>query len=138
MGFTICCSETGATVTRQLVGESADQSKVSDKAFYKLYTTLTKYFLRTTFLISSGEEIDSDADTPIVNKRQNDNMTLEKLLINLDKVERIRGFYSPSSIMACRPRGAEPPAPDDTEGWRNLFVDARDHAFNQLDQDQIP
>lgn len=62
MAFTLCCSETGATKTRHLVGEAADQAKVSDKAFYKLYTTLTKYFLKTTFLISSGEELDSDAD----------------------------------------------------------------------------
>jgi hypothetical protein len=64
----------------------------------------------------------------------NGEMTLAKLLKNLDKVERIRGFYSPSSIMACRSKGAEPPAPDDTDGWRQLFVDARDYAFGQLDQ----
>ncbi len=78
----------------------------------------------------------------------NGEMTLEKLLANLNKVERIRGFYNPSSsIMDCRSRGAELPPPDDTEGWRRLFVDARDHAFEQLDRavedekippDQIP
>lgn len=137
MSFTLCCSESGATVTRQLIGEAADQSKVSDKAFYKLYTTLEKYFLKITFLISSGEELDSDADVPIVAKVANcqgNEMTLSKLLINLDKVERIRGFYSLSSIMACRPKGAVPPPPDDTEGWRQLFVDARDYAFEQLEQ----
>lgn len=149
MEFTICCSETGATVTRQLVGEAADQSKVSDKAFYKLYTTLTKYFLRTTFLISSGEELDSDSDTPRpTSHSQNGGMTLEKLLINLNKIERIKGFYGPSSsIMACHSKGAELPPPDDMEGWRQLFKDARDHAFEQLDRavedgkispDQIP
>ena len=75
-------------------------------------------------------------------------MTLEKLLANLNKVERIRGFYGPfSPIMDCRSRAAELPPPDDTEGWRQLFVDARDHAFEQLDRavedekippDQIP
>ena len=134
MEFTICCSETGATVTRQLVGEAADQAKVSDKAFYKLYTTLTKYFLRTTFLISSGEELDSDSDTPRPTS-QNNKMTLEKLLANLNKVGRIRGFYGPSSpIMDCRSKGTELPSPDDTDGWRQLFVDARDHAFGQLDR----
>ena len=78
----------------------------------------------------------------------NGEMTLEKLLANLNKVLRIRGFYNPSSsIMDCRSRGAELPPPDDTEGWRRLFVDARDHAFEQLDKavedekippDQIP
>lgn len=134
MEFTICCSETGATVTRQLVGEAADQSKVSDKAFYKLYTTLTKYFLKTTFLISSGEELDSDSDAPVVSQNHGDGMTLEKLLVNLDKVERIKGFYSPSLIMTCRSKGAEPPPSDDIDGWRQLFADARDYAFEQLDR----
>jgi len=133
MAFTLCCSETGATVTRQLVGEAADQSKVADKAFYKLYTTLTKYFLRTTFLISSGEELDSDSDAPRPTS-QNGGMTLAKLLINLNKVERIRGFYNLSSIMACRSKGAESPDAGDTEGWRQLFVDARDYALEQADR----
>lgn len=134
MEFTICCSETGATVTRQLVGEAADQSKVSDKAFYKLYTTLTKYFLRTTFLISSGEELDSDSDAPGP-ARQNGEMTLAKLLTNLNKVKRIKGFYNPSSsIMDCRPKGSELPSPNDTDGWRQLFVDARDYALEQADR----
>jgi len=65
----------------------------------------------------------------------NGEMTLEKLLANLNKVERIRGFYGPSSpIMDCRSKGAELPPPDDTDGWRGLFVDARDHAFEQLDK----
>jgi hypothetical protein len=35
--------------------------------------------------------------------------------------------------MACR-KDAEPPAPDDIDGWRILFEDARDYAFEQLDQ----
>lgn len=65
----------------------------------------------------------------------NGEMTLAKLLIYLDKVERIRGFYNPpSSIMACRSKGAELPPPDDTEGWQQLFVEARDYAFEQLDR----
>lgn len=62
MAFTLCCSESGATETRYFWGEAADQSYVSDKAFYKLYTTLEKYYLKTTFLISSGDDLDSDAD----------------------------------------------------------------------------
>lgn len=69
------------------------------------------------------------------NGNGNGKMTLEKLLINLDKVERIRGFYNPSSsIMDCRSKGAELPPSDDTDGWRQLFVDARNHAFEQLDR----
>lgn len=140
MAFTLCCSETGVVETRYLVGEASDQTKVSDKAFYKLYTALTKYFLRTTFLISSGGELDSDADIPAVTRNSNGEMNLGKLLVILDRVEKgdkveyIKGFYTPVSIMDCRGRGAEPPAPDDTEGWRNLFVDARDHAFEQIER----
>jgi hypothetical protein len=82
------------------------------------------------------------------NGNGNGEMTLEKLLANLNKIERVRGFYGPSSpIMACRSAGAELPPADDMEGWRQLFVDARDHALGQLNRaiedgkispDQIP
>jgi hypothetical protein len=65
----------------------------------------------------------------------NGEMTLAKLLTNLNKVERIDGFYSkPEEIMACRSKGAEPPPSDDIEGWRQLFVDARNHAFEQIER----
>jgi hypothetical protein len=140
MAFTLACGETGQTETRHLWGEAVDFTKASDKAFYKLYTTLEKYFLKTTFLISSGDDFDGDADDSNsasgtqVSAAASNEMTLAKLLINLDKVRRIKGFYSPSSIMACRPRSAEPPAADDMDGWRQLFTDARDYAFEQLDQ----
>lgn len=65
----------------------------------------------------------------------NDEMTPAKLLAHIEKDDRIKGFYnSPDAIMACRPKSSSAPAPDDTEGWRQLFVDARDYAFEQLDQ----
>lgn len=57
--FTIACGETGETVTSKVWGEAVDYG---DKALNKLYTTTEKYFLKTTFLISSGDEVDSDAD----------------------------------------------------------------------------
>lgn len=150
MAFTLCCSETGATETRHLVGEAADQAKVSDKAFYKLYTTLEKYFLKTTFLISSGEELDSDADVSPQKRGQdngstNGDMTLAKLLATLNTIKqgRIKGFYDkPEKIMACRSKGAEPPSPDDTQGWRVLLADAYSYAFEQIERavedDKIP
>jgi hypothetical protein len=56
--FTIGDGETGQTVSRSIWGEAVDYS---DKAFFKLYTTTLKYFLLTTFLISSGDELDADA-----------------------------------------------------------------------------
>lgn len=62
-------------------------------------------------------------------------MTLAKLLTELNRVERIKGFYSkPDEIMACRSKGAESPDADDIEGWRQLFEDARNYAFEQLDR----
>jgi hypothetical protein len=139
MAFTLCCSETGATETRHLVGEAADQAKVSDKAFYKLYTTLEKYYLKTTFLISSGEELDSDSDVPDArrNKTSNGDMSLGKLLALLRKVEvsGMATFYeSPEAIMACRAKGSPLPAADDTQGWRNLFTDARDYAIDRINE----
>jgi hypothetical protein len=95
-----------------------------------------KITLYTEEVRAFGEIHNALRVAPSVPTNGNDNgeMTLEKLLVNLDKVERIKGFYSPSSIMACRPKSAEPPAPDDTDGWRQLFVDARNYAFEQLDQ----
>jgi hypothetical protein len=143
MAFTLCCSETGATETRHLVGEAADQTKVSDKAFYKLYTTLEKYFLKTTFLISSGDELDSDSDVHTVQtkrsdkSRSNGDMSLEKLLTLLRKVEvpGMATFYDkPKDILACRAISDPLPADDDVEGWRNLFVDARDYAIDRINE----
>ncbi len=69
------------------------------------------------------------------NGNGNGEMTLEKLLIELNRVERIKGFYNPSSsiMAACRSEGTELPSPDDTDGWRQLFVDARDYALEQAD-----
>lgn len=145
MAFTLCCSETGATETRCLVGEAAEQAKVSDKAFYKLYTTLEKYYLKTTFLISSGDEIDSDSnDNQIRQQRQvtptaptNGDMSLVKLLGLLRKVE-VKGmdtFYQKTEdILACRAKAAPLPAADDTQGWRNLFADARDYAIDRINE----
>lgn len=58
MVFTICCGETGEEMERSLWGEATDYQ---DKAFNKLYTTLEKYFLISTFLISTGDDNDSDS-----------------------------------------------------------------------------
>jgi len=60
-------------------------------------------------------------------------MDLEMLWSQLDRVKRISGFYeTPAAIMACRPKSSELPAPDDTDGWRMLYVDARDFALAEI------
>jgi hypothetical protein len=90
--------------------------------------------------ITTGDDDDgqsaSSANQPgRQDSAQNDVMTLTKLLATLNKVERVRGFYdSPDAIKACRKKGAELPQADDTEGWRQLYVDARDWALEHFDR----
>lgn len=63
----------------------------------------------------------------------NGEMTLEKLLVQLNRLPNIRGYYkAPQDILACRADGAELPPADDIEGWRVLFVDARDYALEEI------
>lgn len=70
MRFTFACGDTGQTFTCLWGGESADNS---DKSFNKAVTAGTKYFLLSTFLISTGESIKADADnsSPNVAKTTN-------------------------------------------------------------------
>lgn len=91
-----------------------------------LYTEEVRAFGETHNALRVAIAVNSD--------NSNGEMNLAKLLYNLNRVERIEGFYSETSIMDCRGKGAEPPASDDTDGWRVLFVDARDHAFSELDR----
>jgi len=58
--FTIADGETGETESRSVWSEAIDYS---DKAFNKIYTTAEKYFLKTIFLISSGDDVDADIET---------------------------------------------------------------------------
>jgi hypothetical protein len=56
--FTLGCGETGQSVSMSIWNEAIDWG---DKAFNKLYTTAEKYFLINTFLVSTGDEDDTDA-----------------------------------------------------------------------------
>lgn len=128
-------------------------NKTNAKRLAVLYGKMTggwhgkKITLYTEEVKAFGETHNSLRVAEAAPTNGNGEMTLEKLLGTLEKVARIKGFYGTSSIMACRPKSSTAPAPDDTEGWRQLFVDARDYAFEQLDQairegevspDQIP
>jgi hypothetical protein len=66
IAYTLECGETGATVTKTFPAEAVDygRNSTAEKTFYKLYTTSEKYFLKTTFLVASGDELDSDSDMP--------------------------------------------------------------------------
>lgn len=78
------------------------------------------------------------ATNAITPDSQDDTMTLDKLFNNLNRVERIREFYStPDNIMICRAEGTLAPEPDDLDGWRILFVDARDYALDHIGLDEL-
>lgn len=65
----------------------------------------------------------------------NGEMDLEKLLFQLGRLEKIKGFYfAPFEILDCRKPQAEIPEPDDIDGWRTLFADARDYALSEMEQ----
>jgi hypothetical protein len=74
MAYTLECGETGASETKMFSAEAIDYGKAmapsAEKTFYKLYTTSEKYFLKTTFLVASGDELDSDSDAPPSSKKQ--------------------------------------------------------------------
>jgi hypothetical protein len=70
----------------------------------------------------------------VVGQKSNE-MSLEVVYEMLVKVERIKSFYTvPADILQCRPKSAPLPAPDDLDGWRNLYQDARDYALEQIEQ----
>ena len=56
--FTLGCGETGATETSRYVGFAYDNQ---DKGFNKAVTSAEKYFLMKTFILSSGDDADADA-----------------------------------------------------------------------------
>lgn len=133
---TILLHSSGQWVSSKLsLPESA--GRMSElQAMGSALTYARRYMLGAIVGITTGDDDDGRAAhrSTMHAEAKNDGMTLEKLLANLDKIERIKGFYSKVSIMDCRGRGSEPPALDDMDGWRVLFVDARDHAFAVLDQ----
>lgn len=55
--YTLCCGDTGESVTMIMPNEAIDWQ---DKSFSKLYTVGLKYFLINTFQISTGDEDDTD------------------------------------------------------------------------------
>lgn len=64
--FTFACGDTGASVTRAWASEgaAANSKGRDDKGLNKAATTAEKYFLLKTFILSAGDEPDSDAETP--------------------------------------------------------------------------
>lgn len=59
MTFYLCDSETGFAVPAQFQGEGVDNL---DKGLAKAITAATKYFLKTTFLIATGDDPEADTE----------------------------------------------------------------------------
>lgn len=57
LAFTFACGDTGETLTKKWKAEANDKQ---DKGLAKAYTAGLKYFLLKTFILSTGEEPDSD------------------------------------------------------------------------------
>lgn len=53
--MTLCCGDTGATISGKWAGQAQVNSR-DDKVMSKCATAAMKYFLRTTFLIATGED----------------------------------------------------------------------------------
>lgn len=61
MQMVFACTETGETWISDWYGEGNDRS---DKSINKAIVSAVKYFLLKTFLISGGDDVDADAESP--------------------------------------------------------------------------
>ncbi|MCP4083187.1 MAG: hypothetical protein GY743_23440 [Planctomycetaceae bacterium] len=100
-----------------------------------------RYMLASMVGVATGEDDDGQraarpqAQTQAPAKVEAPEFSLETLLGNLNKVERIKEFYKhPLEIQSCMAEGRAIPDKSDTDGWRQLFVDARDYAFAELER----
>ena len=105
-------------------------------------TYARRYMLGAMVGVTSGDDNDGQGPSgaqPYRQPKSDSGMTLDKLLATLDRVRGINGFYhSPLEILDCRRPAATLPESDDTDGWRTLFVDARDYAKEQIAQEIDP
>jgi len=81
--MTFACNETGATYTSMWSGEAIDRS---DKSISKAATSAVKYFLLKTFLLSGGDDDDSDAASPEVEARAPRKAAVEPASDDLDAI----------------------------------------------------
>lgn len=115
-------------------------NKTNAKRIAMMYGSMTgqwagKQIILTTEAVQAFGELHNALRVSLTSVDTSKDMSLEKLLVTLNKVPSISGFYNaPLEILDCRRAGAEPPDPDDIEGWRVLFADARDYALEKMKQ----
>jgi hypothetical protein len=128
------------TLTLPIVADRMSQLQGIGSAI----TYARRYMLGAMVGVTTGDDDDGQsagADKGNGNKSQSANstgrMNLDSILALLKKVE-VKGmdtFYDkPKDILACRAKGSPLPAADDTEGWRNLYADARDYAIDRINE----
>lgn len=106
-------------------------------------TYARRYMLGAMVGVATGDDDDgqqaarlpAQAQKPVVAEPEEVREVIDLGAV-FDKLNRVKGLYgfykTPRSILACRAKGAELPAPDDLQGWRQLFKDARDYALSEI------
>lgn len=69
--FTLIDIDTGYCEDTIITGEAFDKS---DKAGYKAYTGALKYYLANSFLVATGDEVEKDTETPMINQAMYDKL----------------------------------------------------------------
>jgi hypothetical protein len=112
LSFTFCDGDTGATMQTIFKGEGID---ALDKGLPKALTAATKYFLQTTFLVSTGDDPESDVKLDMIAEGfpkppQNPQTTYRK---SASKVSAAAKTSTPKNAQATpKPSApATPPAP---------------------------
>jgi hypothetical protein len=117
-------------------------NKTNAKRIGQMYGAMTgawegKQITLTTEPVQAfGELHNALRVAPGIISPKNDDMTPGKFFDLLSRTGRVKGFYAtPDEIIgAIRKEGTSWPEPDDIDGWRNLFEDARNHALETIDQ----
>lgn len=158
--YTLCCGDTGESVTIPMPNEAIDWQ---DKAFSKLYTIGLKYFLISQFQISTGDEIQDDPDAndkpeqiagstqkqAVQPKKQNGKTkpptSPAELLEVINRRIDVPYDHTLHLFNAIRAESAmddyQWPKANDEAGWRQAYTYAKDHAAKKTAppaQDEIP
>jgi len=113
--FTFACTDTGATIERLWNSEADDDQ---DKGINKAITAAQKYFLKTTFIISTGDELD-DPDNSVDDAQQ-------------DKPAQAKRQPAKSTPKAPS-KPAPAPKPDNGDKQAPVFKGKFDEPFNTTD-----
>jgi hypothetical protein len=107
--YTITDGDTGEAVTIKSVGQGKDKG---DKGVYKAITGAYKYFLMKTFLMSSGDDPETD-DAPM--KRKESSKPTPVSVKSEQVTEKAKEVSKPATTGFKRPTSAPAPKPATTQ-----------------------